>query len=86
MLHCDYCSASIFGVCAMNYVVEDILNTYQSMRPLDAERAADSRQRISRYIENLASAGQRDDEQLTIYGLAYLAELLEGPDPRFTGC
>jgi hypothetical protein len=86
MLHCDYCSASIFGVCAMNDVVEDILNTYQSMRPLDAERAADSRQRISRYIENLASAGQRDAEQLTVYGLAYLAELHEGHDPQFTGC
>jgi hypothetical protein len=56
------------------------------MCPLDAERAADSRQRISRYIESLGSAGQRDDEQLTIYGLAYLTELHEGPDPRFTGC
>jgi hypothetical protein len=81
LLQCVY-----FGVCVMNDVVEGILNTYQSMRPLDAERAADSRKRISRYIENLASAGQRDDEQLTIYGLAYLTELLEGPDPRFTGC
>ena len=70
----------------MNDVVERILSTYQSMRPLDAERVADSRQRISRYIESLASAGQRDDEQLTIYGLAYLTELNEGPDPRFTGC
>ena len=70
----------------MNVVVERILNTYQSMRPLGAERVADSRQRISRYIESLASAGQRDDEQLTIYGLAYLTELQEGADPRFTGC
>ena len=70
----------------MNDVVKDILNTYQSMRPLDAERAADSRQRISRYIESLASAGQRDAEQLTIYGLAYFTELHEGQDPRFTGC
>jgi hypothetical protein len=86
MLHCGYCRAPIFGVCVMNDVVEDILNTYQSMRPLDAERAADSRQRISRYIENLASAGERDAEQLTIYGLAYLTELHEGQDPRFTGC
>jgi hypothetical protein len=67
----------------MNDVVEGILNAYQSKRPLDAARAAGSRQRISRYIENLASAGQRNDEQLTIYGLAYLTELLEG-DPRFT--
>ena len=70
----------------MNDVVEFILNTYQSMRPLDAERAADSRQKIIRYIETLASAGERDAEQLTIYGLAYLTELHEGQDPRFTGC
>jgi hypothetical protein len=81
LLQCVY-----FGVCVMNDVVEGILNTYQSRRPLDAERAADSRQRISRYIESLASAGQRNEEQLTIYGLAYLTELLEGRDPLFTGC
>jgi glycerol-3-phosphate dehydrogenase len=71
---------------AMNNLVEDILNVYLSKRPLDAERTADSRQKISRYIENLASAGQRDTEELTIYGLAYLTELHEGHDPRFTGC
>ena len=70
----------------MKDLVETILNMYQSMCPLDAERAADSRQKISRYIETLASAGQRDAEQLTIYGLAYLTELHEGQDPRFTGC
>jgi hypothetical protein len=75
-----------FGVCVMIDVVERILNTYQSMSPLDAERAADSRLKISRYIESLASAGQRDAEQLTIYGLAYLTELCEGHDSRFTGC
>jgi hypothetical protein len=85
MLHCDYCSTFILEF-AMNDVVERILNAYQSMCPLDDERAADSRQKISRYIESLASAGQRDDEQLTIYGLAYLTELHEGQDPRFTGC
>jgi hypothetical protein len=71
---------------AMNDLVELILNTYQSMCPLDNERAADSRQKISRYMETLASAGQRDTEQLTIYGLAYLTELHEGQDPQFTGC
>jgi hypothetical protein len=66
-------------------VVERILNAYQSMAPLDAEQAADSRQKISRYIESLASAGQCDAEQLTIYGLAYLTELHDGHDSRFTG-
>jgi hypothetical protein len=70
----------------MNDVVDRILSTYQSMRPLDEEGTRSSRQKISQYIENLASAGQRDTEQLTIYGLAYLAELHEGRDPRFTGC
>jgi hypothetical protein len=70
----------------MNDVVDRILNAYQLKRPLDAEQVADSRQRISRYIESLASAGQRDAWQLTIYGLAYLTELQEGRDPRFTGC
>jgi hypothetical protein len=70
----------------MNDVVERILKAYQSMSPLDARQAADSRQKISRYIESLASAGQRDAEQLTIYGLAFLTELHEGHDSRFTGC
>ena len=70
----------------MNDVVDRILSTYQSMRPLDEERTSFSRQKNSQYIENLASAGQQDTEQLTIYGLAYLAELHEGHDPRFAGC
>jgi hypothetical protein len=70
----------------MNDVIERILKTYEARLPLDTERVADSRQKITRYIETLASAGQRDAEQLTIYGLAYLKELQEGQDPRFTGC
>ena len=70
----------------MNDIVERILNAYQLEGPLDAAGVADSRRKISRYLESLASAGQRDAKQLTIYGLAYLTELHEGPDPRFTGC
>jgi hypothetical protein len=49
------------------------------MRPLDAERVSDSRLKITKYIESLSTAGHRD-------GLAYLKELHEGRDPRFTGC
>jgi hypothetical protein len=85
MLHCRYCRAFVSEFVMID-VVDRILSTYQSMCPLDAERAMDSRQKISRYIESLASAGQSDAEQLTIYGLAYLTELHEGHDPRFTGC
>jgi hypothetical protein len=67
-------------------VVDRILNTYQSRRPLDADRVEDSRRKIAGYLGSLMSAGQRDARQLTIYGLAYLEELHEGRDPRFTGC
>jgi hypothetical protein len=71
---------------AMNDVVDRILNTYQLMRPLDADQVSDSRRKVTRYIESLASAGQSDAQRLAVYGLAYLKELHEGPDPRFTGC
>jgi hypothetical protein len=70
----------------MNDVIDRILSTYQLMRPLDPDRVSDSRQRITRYIESLATAGQSDPEQLAVYGLAYLKELHEERDPRFTGC
>lgn len=70
----------------MNDVVDRILNTYQLMRPLDPDRISDSRQKITRYIESLTAAGQSDVQQLAVYGLAYLKEMHEGRDPRFTGC
>jgi hypothetical protein len=70
----------------MNDLVERILISYQSMRPLDAERIADSRRKIRPYLESLASAGQSDIQQLTVYGLAYLKEMHEERDPRFSGC
>jgi hypothetical protein len=70
----------------MNDLVDRILNDYQLVRPLDAERVTDLRRKITGYIGSLMSAGQRDARQLTIYGLEYLKELHEGRDPRFTGC
>jgi hypothetical protein len=70
----------------MNDLVDRILSTYQLMRPLDPDRVSVSRQRITRYIECLASAGQSDVQRLAVYGLAYLKELHEGRDRRFTGC
>jgi hypothetical protein len=71
---------------AVDDVVDRVLKTYQLMRPLNAEKVADARQKITRYIESLASAGQSDAQQLAVYGLAYLKEMHEGRDPRFTGC
>jgi hypothetical protein len=85
MLHCGYRSALVSEF-VMNAVVDRILNTYQLMRPLDPDQVSDSRRKITQYIESLASAGHSDAQQLAVYGLAYLKELHEGRDPRFTGC
>ena len=44
------------------------------------------RLKVGQYLEKLASAGHRDVEDLTYYGLAYLRVLYEGPDPRYSNC
>jgi hypothetical protein len=61
----------------MSEIVDDILKVYG--QELDGE----TRTKIARYLETLASAGKRDD--LTACGLAYL-EQLKNPDPRYSGC
>jgi hypothetical protein len=70
----------------MDEVADLALRTYGLNRDLDAARVAQSREKIIRYIDKLAFAGQNDIRLLTVYALAYLKELHEGPDPRFTGC
>ena len=70
----------------MDEIIDRVLQSYELTRELDAERLAHAREKIGRYIDKLASAGQRDTSQLAVYALAYLKELHEGPDPRFTGC
>jgi hypothetical protein len=67
-------------------IVDRVLETYEFSGELNPERIAHSREKVIGYIDKLASAGQRDMNQLTIYAMAYLKELHEGPDLRFTGC
>jgi hypothetical protein len=71
---------------AMRTIVERVLNTYDPTRTLDQARVAESREKILQYFEKLASAGRIDADRLVEYGIAYLKELHEGPDRRFTGC
>jgi hypothetical protein len=70
----------------MDDVIERILATYGLIRPLDASQLLQSREKMSGYLEKLTEAGQTDAHQLAVFGLAYLKELHEGPNPRFTGC
>lgn len=63
----------------MHDIVETVLKSY-------GKTDEQSRKRIRGYIETLNSAGQRNPERLAEYGLAYLKELHEGRDRRYSGC
>ena len=64
----------------MSEIVDSILRT-SGRSDLDAQ----SRAKVMRYLETLRSAGNRDEQQLTTFGLAYLDQLFN-PDPRYSGC
>ena len=67
----------------MDDIVERVMTSYGNYEPQGRE---DIRVKVGQYLENLASAGHRDVEELTYYGLAYLSNLREGPDPRYSNC
>jgi hypothetical protein len=74
------------GWISMNDIVDLALNDYQLSSPLSSAELAVCRARTAQYIGTLMSAGQDDPRQLEEYARAYLRELHEGPDRRFTGC
>lgn len=85
MLQCGYCNAVALvffneGNC------RPALGAYEFIGEMDVAVVAQSREKIVRYIDQLTSAGLTDQHQLTEYARAYLKELHEGPDPRFSGC
>ena len=67
----------------MDDVVERVMASYENWERLEREEI---RVKVGQYLEKLSSAGHRDVEALTDYGLAYLRILHEGPDPRYSGC
>jgi hypothetical protein len=66
--------------------VEGILDAYEPIKNLDEAKVAEFRTRLMRYVETIAPSCQMDGKRLHEYGSAYLKELNEGRDPRFTGC
>ena len=67
-------------------IVDRVLGTYELASQMDAAQLAQSRDRITRYLDKLVSAGQADPLRLTEYARVYLKEMHEGPDRRFSGC
>jgi hypothetical protein len=61
--------------------LDNIVNSV--VRSYDGEVNGLSQERLLNYIRLLASTG-KTDEQLVVFGTAYLREILE-PDPRYSG-
>lgn len=70
----------------MKEIVDQALDAYELVGKMDVALVAQSREKVARYIDKLTSAGLTDPYQLSEYARAYLKELHEGPDPRFSGC
>ena len=70
----------------MDEIVDRVMGTFSLMRNLDDEQLVESRERLIRYMEKLSEAGRTDHLELSVYGLAYLRELQDGPAPQFSGC
>ena len=66
--------------------VDRVMASYEKYPALERLGRHEIRVKVSQYLEKLSSAGHRDSEELTYYGLAYLRILRDGPDPRYTGC
>jgi hypothetical protein len=70
----------------MKEIADRALEMYELVDEMDAALVAQSREKLIQYIAKLTSAGQHDPHRLIEYARAYLKELHQGPDPRFTGC
>jgi hypothetical protein len=44
------------------------------------------RKKVVDYIELISSTGKRDPDELAALGAEYLRKMVDGSDPRFTGC
>lgn len=70
----------------MREIIDRALIGYKGTAGLNAVQVLQSRERVTQYVSKLISAGQTDSDQLMECALAYLKEMHEGRDPRFSGC
>jgi hypothetical protein len=67
----------------MNKIVDRVMLL---AAPPSALMQSELRKKVFGYIELLASTGKRDPDELTVLGAEFLRKIVDGPDPRFTGC
>jgi hypothetical protein len=73
------------GMGSMDNAVDRVMASFDSLPDLERLGREEIRGKVGQYLEKLSSAGHRNADELTYYGLAYLRILREGPDPRYTG-
>jgi len=66
----------------MDVLVDKVLADYSCSRSIDVDEA---RKKITLYFRTLSAARKLNERQLASFGLAYLRELYEGPDPEYSG-
>jgi hypothetical protein len=84
MMHCII--LVILAERNMEEVIDRIMNSEEINQFAGSYNRIEIKAKIGSYIATLSSAGQRDPDRLTEYGLAYVRELQRGPDYRYTGC
>jgi hypothetical protein len=57
-----------------------------AVKPISVLSEAELRSKVGGYLELLTSTGKRDPGELATLAAAYLRDIVDGPDPRFTGC
>ena len=70
----------------MEEAIDRIMNSSEIEPVLACQSREEIKAKIGNYVAMLSSAGRRDPNQLTEYGLDYLRGLHYGPDSRYTGC
>jgi hypothetical protein len=80
------CLTICVGSSVVDDVVDRVIVSYENLPTINPLEREEIRVKVGQYLQKLSSAGHRNVEELTFYGLAYLRNLHEGPDPRYTGC
>lgn len=69
----------------MQKIIDRVMRSARSASTSHLSRT-ELRDKVGNYVELLSSAGKRDPDELTSLGIAYLDGIIDGPDPRYTGC
>jgi hypothetical protein len=69
----------------MNEIVDCVMRSARTAS-ISNLSPTELRNKVGGYVELLTSAGKRDPEELTNLAIAYLHDIIDGPDPRYTGC